>query len=1155
MKFRKLRLAGFKSFVEATEFLIEPGLTGVVGPNGCGKSNLVEAMRWVMGETSYKNMRASGMEDVIFSGSGKRPPRNFAEVLITLDNADRTAPTAWNDSDNIEVSRRIERGDGSDYRINGREARARDVQLLFADASSGARSPAMVRQGQIGEIISAKPQQRRRIIEEAAGVAGLHSRRHEAELRLKAAEDNLVRMDDIVGQLSGQIDGLRRQARQAERYRLVAAELRRLEALQHCIAWATLEQQLAESVRATGLATRDVANAMLAQQEAARVVALGAHGLPRLREAEAAAGAALQRLVLARESLDGEARRQEERRVALEQQAQQVNADLARERALIDDASRMVARFEAERTTLQAGSADDERSVSTAQAEIVAIEANNATVEARLAEAQAANAAFAAKREALAARLADESRRRTRIETERAEARRAKAAVDAEIVRIADVNMLAAQMQAATVAASAAEAAWFEAESAVAEARRLEGELRGPTEGMERRKHALETEIRTLEKLLAPTQTQAFAKVIDQISAKPGFEAALAAALGDDLEASLSPQAALHWVLTSGEFDPALPTSTEALVAFVEAPAALCRRLAQIGVVAPEAAPALVAELKPGQRLVSPAGDLWRWDGLTRTAAAPGAAARRLGEMNRLAALRLEFMARDGEATSLRAQWQRASIAAVNAANHETQCRSAERAALKAAESARNALADAERRLGAHRNRAAALVASLQQLERDFEEADAACAASQAMMTDFAATAPEAQRTAAILAQARDLATTSRRQLGEAQARLIQARRVKDGRAGRLVGLARDLADWQKRQGSAAQRSSDLVNRAARLAEEHDELVQAPATLLMRRRALMAEIDAAEVLRQSASDARVTAEIAQAKLEAAARDAQERLATARETAARETAGHDAGTQRRNELTATIRAALDCAPQELRALAGLKPGTPLPASDSVIDKLHSLREDRERLGVVNLRAEVELGELEATRTALESERTELTEAIRRLRQAIGTLNREGRERLQEAFDRVNGHFRDLFTRLFNGGTAELQLIESDDPLEAGLEINARPPGKKPQTMTLLSGGEQALTAMALIFAVFLTNPSPICVLDEVDAPLDDSNVERFCDLLDAMAQRTQTRFLTITHNPITMARMDRLYGVTMAEQGVSQLVSVDLAGATELAEAG
>ncbi len=1155
MKFRKLRLAGFKSFVETTEFLIEPGLTGVVGPNGCGKSNLVEAMRWVMGETSFKSMRGSGMEDVIFSGSGKRPPRNIAEVLITLDNSDRTAPAAWNDSDAIEVVRRIERGDGSDYRINGREARARDVQLLFADASSGARSPAMVRQGQIGEIIAAKPQQRRRIIEEAAGVAGLHSRRHEAELRLKAAEDNLTRIDDVVGQLSGQIEGLRRQARQAERFRLVAAELRRLEALQHCVAWAALESQLAEAARASELATRDVANAMLVQHEAARVAALGAHDLPRLREAEVAAGAALQRLVLAREALDGEERRQKDRRIALEQQAQQMGADHARENALIEDAVRMVARFEAERTALAAGSVDDERSISTAQDEISKVEASTILAEAKLAEAQATSAALEARREALAARLADETRRRARIEAELTEARRARAALDAEMARIADSTTLNAQAEMAAERARAAEAAWFEAESALAQARQAENAARQPAEKAERRKQTLETEIRTLEKLLAPAQAQAFAKVIDQIRAQPGAEAALAAALGDDLEASLSPQAGLFWRETAGSDDPALPAGLEPLAALVTAPAALARRLAQIGIVTVEAAPAVLAHLRPGQRLVSLAGDLWRWDGLTRTAAAPGAAARRLAEMNRLAALRLDLSGIEGEAAGLRAHAQKASAAVAAAAQHEAQCRNDERAALKAAEAARSALADAERRLATYNNRLAVLTASLQQLEGALNDAVAAATASQAAMADFAAHAPEAVRAAAQLTQAREGASASRRQLGEAQARLLQARRVKEGRAARLAALARDLADWRKRQETAAQRSADLISRAQALAGELETLMEAPDALLARRRALMMQIDDAEAARQSAGDARISAEIAHGKLDAAARDAQDRLASAREHAARSSAGHEANAVRRSELAATIRAALDCGPHELRALAGLKPGAPLPEVDMVADRLQSLRADRERLGVVNLRAELELNEIEATRAALEAERAELTEAIRRLRQAIGNLNREGRERLQEAFDRVNGHFRELFTRLFNGGTAELQLIESEDPLEAGLEINARPPGKKPQTMTLLSGGEQALTAMALIFAVFLTNPSPICVLDEVDAPLDDANVERFCDLLDAMSKRTETRFLTITHNPITMARMDRLYGVTMAEQGVSQLVSVDLAGATELAEAG
>src|SRR5690349_15399578 len=304
MKLTRLRLLGFKSFVEPTDFLIEPGLTGVVGPNGCGKSNLVEALRWVMGESSYKSMRASSMDDVIFSGSNSRPARNNAEVAIAIDNSTRSAPAAFNDQDSLEIARRIERDAGSSYRINGREVRARDVQILFADASTGARSPALVHQGRIGEIIQAKPEQRRKVLEEAAGISGLHARRHEAELRLRAAEQNLVRREDVIGQLAGQIDGLKRQARQAVRYRSVSAEVRKAEAMLFHLRWMQATAEVAEAERSKDLAIRTVAERTGEQAEAAKRQALAAAAMPALREAEAKAAAALQRLIIARETLD-----------------------------------------------------------------------------------------------------------------------------------------------------------------------------------------------------------------------------------------------------------------------------------------------------------------------------------------------------------------------------------------------------------------------------------------------------------------------------------------------------------------------------------------------------------------------------------------------------------------------------------------------------------------------------------------------------------------------------------------------------------------------------------------------------------------------------------------------------------------------------------
>src|SRR5438477_1181137 len=353
MKLNKLRLLGFKSFVEPTDFQIEHGLTGVVGPNGCGKSNLVEALRWVMGETSHKSLRAAGMDDVIFSGTNNRPARNTAEVMLFLDNSDRSAPAQFNEHETIEVARRIEREKGSMYRLNGREVRARDVQLLFADASTGARSPALVHQGRIGEIIQAKPEQRRRVLEGAAGVAGLHARRHEAELRLKAAETNLGRLEDVIGQLAGQIDGLKRQARQAIRFREVAAKVRKAEAMLYHLRWVEANADVAETAHVHDLSVREMAERTREQAEAARIQAVRASELPALREAEARAAAGLQRLTNTRDMLDREEARAKERAAELDRRLTQLSSDIGREQQQTLDAQVALQRLDAEDSELK----------------------------------------------------------------------------------------------------------------------------------------------------------------------------------------------------------------------------------------------------------------------------------------------------------------------------------------------------------------------------------------------------------------------------------------------------------------------------------------------------------------------------------------------------------------------------------------------------------------------------------------------------------------------------------------------------------------------------------------------------------------------------------------------------------------------------------
>jgi len=1146
MKFNRLRLIGFKSFCETTDFIIEPGLTGVVGPNGCGKSNLVEALRWVMGESSYKSMRASGMDDVIFSGSGKRASRNNAEVSLQLDNSDRTAPAQFNDSELLDVSRRIEREAGSTYRVNGREVRARDVQLLFADASTGARSPAMVRQGQIGEMISAKPQQRRRILEEAAGVAGLHSRRHEAELRLKAAEDNLVRLEDVMKQLDSQVESLRRQARQAGKYKALAAEIRRQEALLHFISYRTVARDLTESERQLETDAQEVAERTRQQAEAARLQALAAASLPALRDAEARAGASLQRLTLAREQLDQEEQRSQQRFAELQRRREQLSRDLARERTLIDDAAGVLEKLAAEDAELAEANEAGEDLEYEAKERQADADGRLAECEAALAEAQAALSDINARRNALEQAAASEAQRLNRFTGELE-------GVRAEIARLQgdggdDLERLTEALAGAEFGIEQAENDVAAAEEALARARTEEAAASDPYVEAERAAQRLETEARTLSKLLAVAETDLWPPVVDDIAVEKGYEAALGAALGDDLEASTNTSAPAHWGLAGdGAQDSALPPGVSSLADMVRAPAALTRRLRQIGVVLRADGPHLQKLLKAGQRLVSREGDLWRWDGFTAAAEAPTPAARRLAEKNRLGELTLQAERAREHANELKELAETAKAHVRACAEAETATRNAARQAARTLNDAHEALAAAERRNAQTAARRSALEEAASRLGQTIEEARAKKAEADEALASLAATPNLAGK----LDRARASAAHARSEAGEARNAVQQLLRERQTRQQRRATIAGEMKSWEERRARAQTQISEFDARIADAAEELDELEQSPGEFLHKRRALLNEIQLAEEARANCADERAAGENALQEADRMARLALEAMSAAREQRARTEARLEGLRHRRESIVRAIAADLDCEPQHMAALAGISPADDLPDAAFVEDKLNSMKAERERLGAVNLRADEELGEIDSRRQDLVGERDDLSEAIRKLRSAIGSLNREGRERLLAAFEVVNGHFKELFTSLFGGGEAELKLVESDDPLEAGLEVLARPPGKKPTTMTLLSGGEQALTAMSLIFAVFLTNPSPICVLDEVDAPLDDANVERFCDLLDEMVSKTDTRFVTITHNPITMARMDRLFGVTMAERGVSQLVSVDLQEAETL----
>src|SRR6478752_5520486 len=616
MKLTRLRLLGFKSFVEPTDFLIEPGLTGVVGPNGCGKSNLVEALRWVMGESSYKSMRASSMDDVIFSGSNSRPARNNAEVAIAIDNSTRSAPAAFNDQDSLEIARRIERDSGSSYRINGREVRAREVQILFADASTGARSPALVHQGRIGEIIQAKPEQRRRVLEEAAGVAGLHARRHEAELRLKAAETNLTRVEDVIGQLAGQMDGLKKQARQAIRYREVAAKVRKAEATLYHLRWIEANTDVAETAHAHDLSVREMAERTREQAEAARIQAIRAAEMPALREGEARAAAGLQRLNNARELLDREEERAKERVSELDRRLTQFASDVAREQQQSADADVALLRLDTEDAELKEEIKSRVEKRSGVDERVAEAEATLAATERQFTELTTQLADLTAKRNQLEAGVRTNRDRLARLDQEIANVQAEEQKLSDETGNLGDLAALAGAMETAQEHLAMSEAAAQASEAGHVAARQTLEASRAPLAEADKRVQRLETEARTISKIVNGETKNLWPPIIDGITVDKGFEKAIGAALGDDLDAPVDPSAPMRWTnagVTEG--DPALPEGVVPLADHVQAPAELARRLAQIGVVPRERGAELVSQLKTGQRLVSPEGDVWRWDG------------------------------------------------------------------------------------------------------------------------------------------------------------------------------------------------------------------------------------------------------------------------------------------------------------------------------------------------------------------------------------------------------------------------------------------------------------------------------------------------------------------------------------------------------------
>ncbi|MBL8638945.1 MAG: chromosome segregation protein SMC [Alphaproteobacteria bacterium] len=1170
--FSRLRLQGFKSFVDKTDLNIGPGLTGIVGPNGCGKSNLVEALTWVMGESSAKRLRGTDMDDVIFNGTSRRPARSHAEVSVILDNHDRSAPPLFNAVDEIEVVRRIERGSGSNYYVNSKPVRARDVQMLFADLGIGAQSAAIVSQGRIAAIINAKPAERRQVLEESAGISGLYARRHEAELKFKAADQNLARLQDVVAGLESQIDSLKRQARQAARYKNISADIKELETRLVLLEWVAAREHVAQMQSALRHSETETA-AMMAEVAGynRQHGEISQHITP-MREKQAETAAAWQAQNFELRRLDDEEKQIAQQIKESRDSLQHVQNDQKHEEQTIAEGGKLSEKLLAELSAIHIPeNVDEEIANLKLKCDELGGEArrfeenyqfaleNSANLRAARGNLQSRFSQLTAQFNALKSRITQLSEQIERKKTQQEQDH------PIEKLRTA-IEEIEQQLNTARGQQSHARETFEAAQASLDHARQTQHSSR---EALSRSG----SELSALENILKADAQSGFRPILEDIKVDEGFELALSKALGDSVMAALDPKSPAHWVdvresrvndsgvRESGLNESALsappPTHSAAgqaeifgagvscLAAHIHAPPALATALNFIGFVEQdEDGDRAARDLKAGQSIVSRNGTYWRWDGYRVHAAALDRNAIRLKNKNRLDDLRADHPA-------LKSAYED-SEQALRAAQNNLQ------AAKQALMTSESSVRQHEQSLASKRSELHRLIEQRAHTGQEIAKLEEAKSIAQHDhdhvatqlhdMTNELAQFDEAalQREAVEVEQRKLALTAAQVAFSEAKSHADSFQKDIARAVARRQAIGEELASLEKRVARAQEHLSELNDRAQVFQGKLDDIANRPDTISQRRLALLDHLKTMENAKNQAADALAEQERALTNVSQNLKQAEQSLMNLRESRAKNQAMLESAHDTLNICHQSIHNQFAMSAEELWSHSQMTLET---LNAEPMDRLRGKRDrlvrERDGMGPVNLRADVEMAEVEQALQKLLTERSDLMQAIQELRGAIQKLNREARERLQQAFDSVNHHFQILFTRLFGGGSAHLAFIESDDPLDAALEIYASPPGKSLQSLSLLSGGEKTMASTALIFAMFLTNPAPICVLDEIDAPLDDANVDRVCSMLEEIVQKCRTRFIVITHHRLTMARMDRLYGVTMSERGVSQLVSVDL----------
>ena len=1150
MEITKLRLLGFKSFVDSTEVEILPGLTGIVGPNGCGKSNIIDAFQWLMGESRPSSMRASGMEDVIFAGVEGRSPRSFAEVTLEIDNSLQRASSEFNRHKELEISRKITREIGSSYRLNGKELRARDVQTLFADFSSGSNSSSLIKQGQIAELLNMKPKDRKRILEEAAGISGLYHRRHEAQLKLNGAERNLERLQDLISQLEIQLKTIEKQAREAERYAKLSKDIRTLKGLLLLKQYLSLtsdinsvDMSLTENLKI--LSSLESENSELEKKIDVENENISSKKIDVEEKSEAH-----QKTLLERQVVLNEINLSERQVNELKTQFTQSETDLQREDQLMADAQNNMAD---QNLLLQEvneklhdidGKIENQKETIEKNTErMEAVDDSYNSLRDRLNELKAEKILNEKRKEE---HLSNVSNFSQSLEKLNGSLEKLKGAEQDEKRKLEDLlkeqEALKSGYQIESHNLSQKEKDYQQNQG---EIEFLDNEVNK----LNAKKAVSLSELEASRGLLDKNTDQK--TVFDELEIENGYERCLDALFFSELEyPKISKIRVSGWqkVVDNkvenkiGKNFPRL----ENLSSRIKGADVLNYLFEHVGIVSTtEEGDNLSKRLLPGQQLITKEGDLWRWDGFVRyTTGEISKNALRVRNQNKVVEIQEGLIEIDSQLDALQNKKVMLEKKMSLLGNLEI-----ERSKLSKAGSDLQAL---EGEIARHKNQRTIASDNITSLEKKINEESAQLKIYQERYVDkgnLNNSERDENEHQSLINKLEEL-DKQREDLRNEKANFDKLTDHKKALRDRKEEMELNLSKWKAQSEIAVERRSGIKARLEKLKLEIKKTSSLPGDLVNKKEVLDKRMEVTSEELVDARDKLASFEGNLRKLQTRSKEFITGLGAEKENQVRLITKKESLAENVGELDSRIKNEYNLNFEKFRdefsndQMKGF-------SQAEIEDRLERQIRFRDNLGSVNLRAEQDAKEISDELETILSERNDVLEAIEKLNTAVRSINKDGREKLIEAFNEVNTTFQALFTRLFQGGKAELTLVDSTDPLEAGLEIMCQPPGKKVTTISLLSGGEQTLTALALIFAVFLSNPSPICLMDEVDAPLDDANIEKYCDILDFMTKETSTRFIVITHNIITITRMDRLFGVTMMEPGVSQLVGVDLTRAEEL----